>query len=114
MNLIRKIFQRVKTLKGAKDFDVLDCFHEIDVFTSGVIDLDNLKKFFSDNSKVVSSDPNILRAVLDRVGGLKGEIDISNFYRIFEVFSFEQNMSAYGLESLNSGESQRNKQFMNW
>ena len=114
LNLIRKLIQRVKTLRSTKDFDILECFNEIDVFGSGAIDEHNLKKFFSDNSKAVNSDPSIMQAILERVGGLNELIDISDFYRIFDIFKFNQNSQFFSLKSIDKGESSRNQQYLNW
>jgi hypothetical protein len=112
LNLIRKIKQKVKALVKCKDFDMLDSFHEIDTFTSGTIDFENLKRFLTNNAGF--AEENIIKGVLERIGNLQGEIDISRFYNIFDIYSSKRNINFCLPANVQKNENSKNNVYMNW
>lgn len=110
LNLIKKLKFKVQNLRRKKDFDILDCFNEVDLFSSGEIDFDSLKKFLSLNSSC--NDDTLILSVIKKLAPLSKSIDISNFYRIFEIYNPEKNF--HYQESVTDFESQSTSKFMNW
>jgi len=90
-NLIRKIKQKVGLLVRAKDFDVLDSFHEIDTFTSGSIEFENLNRFLANNYGF--TEETLVKSILERMGSLELLIDIGKFFDFFEVYSGNKNIN---------------------
>ena len=110
LNLIRKITQRVGTLIRAKDFDVLDCFHEVDTFTSGRIEFDNLSRFLANNYGYV--EESLVHAILERMGTSESQIDIGKFFDFFEVFSGGKKINYCLPDRIGLVESQKTNTFL--
>jgi hypothetical protein len=91
LNFIRKIKQKVSQLIKCKDFDILDCFHEIDTFTSGSITLDNLNRFITNN--IGPTDEKLIKSIIERLGSQEGIIDLGRFYNLFEIYSNQKNIN---------------------
>lgn len=112
LNLIRKIKQKVKVLTKCKDFDILDAFHEIDTFTSGVIDFENLRRFLVNNAGI--SDTNIIDSVLERLGSFNKVADIGKFYNIFDIYGAGSKINFCNSSRVEKIENSKNNVYMNW
>lgn len=112
LNLIRKIKQKVKALVKCKDFDILDSFHEIDTFTSGNIDFENLKRFLTNNAGL--GEEKLIKCILERVGSMDQIIDISRFYNLFDIYSNARNINFCLPGQIEQAESSKNNVYMNW
>lgn len=108
--MIKKLKYKVQNLRRRRDFSILDCFNEIDIFTSGSITHEKLKKFMSLNANC--SDYTIISSIIKKTAPTKDYIDISDFYTIFEIYTSKKIIDYQ--TSVSELESRSNSKFISW